>query len=121
MGPIPDVRPSLTRGGCEVRDRRVRHWPLFAVVESRYMRGDRACGCYGGALSTIGDVPEGAPEVPEAVRLADEIGMKRDAHHQRRVDRLLEHLVEIVDDHVRKLLGRIFAGDDRRNVVDLLR
>jgi hypothetical protein len=34
---------------------------------------------------------------------------------------LFEHLVEIVDDHVRKLLGRILAGDDRRDIVYLLR
>ena len=46
------------------------------------MRGDRACRRYADALSMIGDVPEGAPEVSEAVRLADEIGMERDTHHR---------------------------------------
>ena len=48
----------------------------------------------------------------------DEIGMERDTRHQRRIDGLLEHLIEIVDDHVRKLLGRIFASHDRSPPAD---
>ena len=73
------------------------------------------------AVACGGDVGQRAAEVPQPVRVADEIGVERDAHHQRRVGRLLEHLVEGVDDHVGELRRADLARDDRRDVVELLR
>src|SRR3954470_18702019 len=47
--------------------------------------------------------------------------MQRDAHDQRLAARLLEHLVEVVDDEVGEGASRHLAVDYRREVVQLLR
>src|SRR3954462_6004969 len=48
----------------------------------------------------VGDVLQRAAQMPQAVRLADEIWMERDAHDERLRSRLRQHLVEVIDDHV---------------------
>jgi len=47
--------------------------------------------------------------------------MQRQAHHQRLAARLLEHLVGVVDHHLREVLRVHQPGDDHRDVVQLLR
>ena len=56
-------------------------------------------------VAVLGDMAKRALEVPQPVRLADDIGVQRDAHDQRPRLGQLQHLVELVDDHVGELLG----------------
>ena len=62
-----------------------------------------------------------AAQVAQAVGLAHQVGVERDAHDQRLGGGLLQHLVEIVDDHVGELRRPVLARDDGGDVVDLLR
>ena len=57
----------------------------------------------------------------QAIRLADDVRMERDAHDERLALRLREHLVEVVDDHVGEVAGVHLPRDDHRDVVQLLR
>jgi hypothetical protein len=59
--------------------------------------------------------------VAEAVGLTQDVGVEGDSHDQGLVDCLVEHLVDIVDDHVGEGLRTVLARDDGRVVVDLLR
>ena len=70
---------------------------------------------------TRGQVGQRAAQVAQAVGLADDVRVQRQAHHQRLAARLLEHLVEVVDDHRGEILGVHLARDDHRDVVELLR
>ena len=51
------------------------------------------------------DVAQRPAQVAQPMGLADDVGVQGDAHHQRLARRLLEHLVEIVDDHLREVLA----------------
>src|SRR5262245_44653926 len=46
-------------------------------------------------------------QCPQAERMAAEKGMQRNAAHQRAPRRLIEHLVELIDDELRELLCRL--------------
>ena len=63
------------------------------------------------------EVLQGAAQVAQPVGLAHEVGMQRDAHHQRLARRLLEHLVELVDDHVGELARVVLTLHDLADVV----
>ena len=64
-----------------------------------------------------------APQHAQPVRLADDVGVQRDAHHLRQAigADLAQPFLEIIHDHPRKGLGRFAAGGDGGDVVDLLR
>ena len=66
------------------------------------------------------DMRQGAAQMAQAMGLADDIGMQRDAHHQRFARALRQHLVEMVDDHLGEGRALDPTRDDHRNVVDLL-
>ena len=73
------------------------------------------CAIAPGVVSQIAsrcarDVAQRALEMPQAMRLADDVGMQRHAHHQRPRLRQLEHLVELVDDHVGEVGGALLAA-----------
>src|SRR5947207_5962013 len=51
-------------------------------------------------LAMSRDVAQRTLEMPQAMWLADQVGMQRDPHHQRPRLRKLQHLVEVIDDHV---------------------
>ncbi len=59
--------------------------------------------------------------MPEPVRLANEEGVDRHTVDQRLLLRLLEHLVQGVDDHVGESLGGAVMQGDHRDVVHLVR
>src|SRR5690349_1149924 len=56
-------------------------------------------------FARAGDRAQGAPQVTQAMRLPDDVGMQRDAHDERLASRLGTHLLELVDDHARESLG----------------
>src|SRR5262249_13652350 len=56
------------------------------------------------AIAVAQDVLEGAAQPTDAVRPAEHERVERDRAHQRLARRLLEHLVELVHDHVRELV-----------------
>jgi hypothetical protein len=43
------------------------------------------------------EMGERAAQMPQAMRLTDDVGMQRDAHNQRFAHALPEHFVEMVD------------------------
>ena len=55
----------------------------------------------------------------QPVRLADDERVQRDREHQRKLARLLQHLVELVDDHLGELPAGMVASDQRRQIVVL--
>ena len=57
----------------------------------------------------------------EAVRLADDVGVQRYAHHQRALFAFGVQHVEGVDDHVSEVGVLALARNDLQNVVELLR
>ena len=69
----------------------------------------------------LADVAEGASQVTQAIGLADDKGVQADAIDKRLLLRLLQHLVEVVDDHVRERPGVAMMQHDHRDVVDLMR
>jgi len=54
-----------------------------------------------------------ALEMPQSMRLADQIGVQRDAHHQRPALAQLQHFVELVDDEIGEGVGIHLARGDR--------
>ena len=74
------------------------------------MARDRAGRGEPDRVAMRGDVAQRALEMPQPVRLADDVGVQRDAHHQRPRLRLLQHLVELVDDHVGEVRGAVLAA-----------
>ena len=60
------------------------------------------------------DVIHRAAERAQAERLPDDERMQRDAEHQRPALRQMQHLVELVDDHLLELAPRVLAEDLRR-------
>jgi hypothetical protein len=83
--------------------------------------GDASRGGQPNPLALTCDVLQCPTQMTKPERLADDVGMQRDAHHERLPFRLREHLVEVVDDHVCELSSRVLAGDDRGDVVQFLR
>ena len=67
------------------------------------------------------DMRERAAQLAQPVRLAADMRMQRDRAHQRRRLRLLQHLVELIDDEIREMLRRHAAHHDGVGVVRLLR
>ena len=64
-------------------------------------------------VAVPGDMAKCTPEMPEPMRLADDIGVQRDAHHQWPLLRQLQHLVELVDQNAGELRGTVLAPDER--------
>src|SRR5215203_6566696 len=60
-------------------------------------------------VASARDVAQRGPQIPQAVRLADDVGVERDAHDERPARGLLEHLVEMGGDHGGEVLGRVLA------------
>ena len=67
------------------------------------------------------DVIHRAAERAQAERLPDDERMQRHAEHERAALREMQHLVELIDDHLLELAPRVLAEDLRRRVVDLER
>ena len=75
-------------------------------------------------VSCGGEVLQRAAQVAQAIRLTYDIGVQGDAHHQRRSARragLIEHFIQLVDDHLGEVFAVHLARDDHRDVVQLLR
>src|SRR6266478_669545 len=70
-------------------------------------------------IATMHDVADGVAEGAQAKRLADDEGVDGHRKDQRVFARLLQHLVELVDDHFSKLPAGVAAEDEGRRVVDL--
>ena len=84
------------------------------------MRGYRARCCQPNLVAMPGNVLQCAPQMPQAVRLADDIGVQGDAHHERLLFALLQHFVEMIHYHLGKRRAFNLAGHYHRHVVDLL-
>src|SRR6266571_698214 len=56
---------------------------------------------------------------PQPERLAENVGVDRDVAHERVLFALLDHLVELIDQHVAELAGTVLAVHDRGRIVDL--
>src|SRR6266705_1817659 len=56
---------------------------------------------------------------PQPERLAENVGVDRDVAHERVLFALLDHLVELIDQHVAELAGAVLAVHDRGRIVDL--
>jgi hypothetical protein len=72
-------------------------------------------------IRAVHDMLERARQVFKAVWPADNVGMKRDAHHQRTFAALLMHDFESIDDHVSEFGALALARDDLRDVIEFLR
>src|SRR6185295_2018524 len=90
---------------------------LKAFTESCYVA--RPCKPYTGRLRVLQAVPERGAQAPQAERLAENVGVNRDIHHERVPLALLHHLVELVDDHVGELGCAAAAMHDVLRVVEL--
>src|SRR6185436_5680042 len=64
-------------------------------------------------------MPQGGTQAAQAERVAKHVGVDRDTHHQRVALALLDHLVELVDDHVAEVRSVLLAMDDHLRVVEL--
>src|SRR6202041_3275342 len=76
-----------------------------------HMRRDRPRRRQPDAPAMRGDMGERAPEMPQAMGLADDVRMQRDAHDERLMRTLFQHFVKMVDDHLRKSGAFDFARD----------
>src|SRR4051812_1816886 len=72
-----------------------------------------------GSARVLDAVPEGSAQSAQPERLAKHVGVDRDIHHERVALALLDHLVELVDDHVAEVGGVLLAVDDHLRVVEL--
>ena len=72
-------------------------------------------------LRMVDDVAQRFSEQTEPERLAHRHRMQRDGAHQRLIDALLDHLVELIDDHVREIARALLAKEERDGVVDFER
>ena len=69
----------------------------------------------------LDDIAQDPAKLGQTVRLADDEGMKRERVAERLLHALLEHLVDLVDDHVGELPRRMVPVEHRRRVVELHR
>src|SRR5215469_7734246 len=72
-------------------------WQAFAVACNLAGRGDPQ------PITMPYDVSDGIPEGAQAERLANDERMQRNREHKRVFARLLQHLIELVDDHLGEL------------------
>src|SRR6218665_3268503 len=143
LWPVARAARSSRPGRSPWRDDRVRWW---ACRDTRMVRGRTArARPHGGFLfqalqaihvsanrtwrgephialvAPLCNVLQCAAQMAQAIRLADQIGMQGDAHYQRLLAGLFEHLVDVVDDELGKVLAVHLARHDHRDVVDFLR
>ena len=71
-------------------------------------------------VSSRRDMREGSAQMPQTMGLADDIGMKRNAHDEGGVAALFEHFLELIDDHVGEGRSLHSPRDDGGNIVELL-
>src|SRR6185369_11695866 len=64
-------------------------------------------------------MPQRSTQAAQPERVAEYVGVDRHAHDQRVARALLDHLVELVDDHVAEVGGVLLAVDDDLRVVQL--
>src|SRR5258708_35164058 len=67
------------------------------------------------------NVAGGVAEREQAKGLADDEGMYRDREYQWVFARLLQHFIELVDDHLSELVAGVAPEDERRRIVDFER
>ena len=84
------------------------------------MFGDPAGGREGDVFAMSRDMGERPPEMADAERLADNIGVQGKTHHQRLVRRLFKHFIELIDNHIGEIRRAEPPSDNRRTVVQLL-
>ena len=72
-------------------------------------------------VSTRRDMREGPAQMPQTMGLADDIGMKRNAHDEGGVAALLEHFLELIDDHVGEDSALDAPRHDHGDIVEFLR
>src|SRR5688572_18154446 len=68
---------------------------------------------------TLRAMRESAAQPAQAKRLAEDVGMDRNVHHQWMALGLLEHLVELIDHHVGETARGMPAVDDGLRIVGL--
>src|SRR5436305_222653 len=82
--------------------------PSAAGDNARFLRRTESCDiarpCKPYTIAAaLEAMPQRGAKPPQAERLPEDVGVHRDIHHQRMAHALLQHLVELVDDHVAEL------------------
>src|SRR5689334_9425916 len=87
-------------------------------TESCYVA--RPCKPYTGGAALLA-MTQGGAQPPQAEGLSEDVGVDRDIHHQRMAGALLQHLVELVDDHVAELFRPLLAVHHMLGIVQFNR
>src|SRR5215471_16329618 len=90
-----------------------------AWSEGLDVRADLAGAREPHAVAVLQDVLEGAAQPADPVRAPDDEGMEGDRAHEGLAHGLREHLIELVHDHLRELVGGVAVPDDAARIVHL--
>src|SRR5439155_17311851 len=109
--PSSSASPTARRNAIPATAGTRRRWaccftnPELRILRRGEMLGDLAGGREPDAVRRRAHVLQRAPQMRQPERLADDERMNRNAEDQRLLFGLLEHLVELVDDHVGEFIG----------------
>src|SRR5262249_18397199 len=113
---LPSALSSPPAGARDSGSSASRH---DAWSEGLDVRADLAGAGQPHAVAGLQAVLEGAAEPADPVRAPDDEGMEGDGAHERLARGLREHLIELVHDHLRELVGGVAVPDDAARIVHL--
>ena len=94
---------------------------LSLPLQPFHMRGNLACGGQPNVAALARNMSQSAAQMAQAMWLADNIGVQCNAHDQRLMGALLQHLVKMVDYHLGEGGPFDFTRHNHRNIIDFLR
>ena len=117
----PQAEPEVGETGSEnitslgIVARNAPRWQRVTVIcdISRFAKPDAI------VQLVLDAMPQRRAQPSQPERLSADVGVDGDIVHQRLLDALLDHLLELINDHVAECLRAMLALDNCRRVIDL--